>query len=179
MRRKTDDGSGCEAATTTSGPTEQILFRAHTNAHYNYVSAATVSPPSPLATRSEAERCCQQLNPALLSASEEVVLAFAEARRGSGGDADPIDIAMRRSTDQGASFGAERIVVKQGNSSCERPRYRWHLVCILLDMVSLACCGQACASCPSSRRDRRMCSSCSSARTKPRRPPPALLAGRC
>ena len=47
MRRKTDDGSGCEAATTTSGPTEQILFRAHTNAHYNYVSAATVSPPQP------------------------------------------------------------------------------------------------------------------------------------
>eukprot|EP01052_Picozoa_sp_SAG31_P062068 SAG31_NODE_21087_length_558_cov_0.906318_1_plen_136_part_01 len=83
----------CEAATSTL-PNETILFRAHTHGYYNY------------------------LNPALLQVSQSVVLIFAEARKGNGGDSDAIDIAARRSSDGGRSFGAQSTIVSRGNQSC-------------------------------------------------------------
>ena len=84
---------GCEAATSTL-PNETIVFRAHTHGYYNY------------------------LNPALLAVSDSVVLVFAEARKGAGGDRDAIDIAVRRSSDGGRSFGAQSTIVSRGNESC-------------------------------------------------------------
>ena len=89
---QTDD-VGCEADTSTL-PNETIVFRAHTHGYYNY------------------------LNPALLRVSDSVVLMFAEARKGTGGDSDAIDIAVRRSSDGGRSFGAQRTIVSRGNESC-------------------------------------------------------------
>jgi hyaluronoglucosaminidase len=83
----------CEAATTTL-PNETILYRAHTHGYFNY------------------------LNPALLKASDSVVLAFAEARKGTGGDSDAIDIVVRRSTDGGLSFGDQTTIVSKGDESC-------------------------------------------------------------
>lgn len=87
------DNVGCEADTSTL-PNETIVFRAHTHGYYNY------------------------LNPALLRVSDSVVLMFAEARKGTGGDSDAIDIAVRRSSDGGRSFGAQRTIVSRGNESC-------------------------------------------------------------
>ena len=50
------------------------------------------------------------LNPAVVATRlSGVLLVFSEARRGNGGDYDPVDIAMKRSTDQGLSFGSLRV----------------------------------------------------------------------
>eukprot|EP01052_Picozoa_sp_SAG31_P014383 SAG31_NODE_891_length_11186_cov_6.643366_8_plen_463_part_00 len=92
---KSDDvvPGGCDAAASTL-PNETIVFRAHTHGYFNY------------------------LNPALLAVSDSVVLAFAEARKGTGGDSDAIDIAVRRSSDGGRSFGLQSTIVSRGNDSC-------------------------------------------------------------
>lgn len=90
---KSDGAATCEASTATL-PNETIIFRAHTHGYYNY------------------------LNPALISVSDSVMLVFAEARKGIGGDHDAIDIAVRRSTDGGDSFGAQHTIVSRGNDSC-------------------------------------------------------------
>ena len=41
-----------------------------------------------------------------------------QARKGKGGDSDAIDIALRRSTDRGVTFDAQRTIVTKGNQSC-------------------------------------------------------------
>jgi hypothetical protein len=95
VRLKSDDtvAVGCEAATSTL-PNETIVYRAHTHGYFNY------------------------LNPAVLAVSDSIVLVFAEARKGTGGDHDAIDIAVRRSSDGGRSFGAQSTIVSRGNESC-------------------------------------------------------------
>lgn len=48
--------------------------------------------------------------PGLLATSDGVVLATVEARRGSGGDWDANDLALRRSSDGGRTFGERQIL---------------------------------------------------------------------
>jgi sialidase-1 len=47
------------------------------------------------------------------------LLAFAAARKGKGGDWDPINIVTRRSTDGGKSWAPLHVVVEQGDRPCD------------------------------------------------------------
>ena len=49
------------------------------------------------------------------------LLAFCAARKGKGGDWDPIDIVMRRSTDNGKTWSPIQVVVHKENSPCDNP----------------------------------------------------------
>jgi sialidase-1 len=48
--------------------------------------------------------------PGIVVTTRGTILAYAEARRYTGGDWDTIDIVMRRSTDHGKSFSAQRVI---------------------------------------------------------------------
>jgi sialidase-1 len=48
--------------------------------------------------------------PGIVVTRKGTVLAYAEARRNTGGDWDTIDLVMRRSTDGGSTFSAPRVV---------------------------------------------------------------------
>ncbi len=49
------------------------------------------------------------------------LLAFAEARRSSGGDAGDIDLVLRRSTDGGASWSPQRVIGDNGPNTFGNP----------------------------------------------------------
>ena len=49
--------------------------------------------------------------PSLIVSKKNTVLAFCEARRHTGKDYDEIDIAMRRSFDNGKSWDEQQIIV--------------------------------------------------------------------
>lgn len=59
--------------------------------------------------------------PSIVATKEGTLLAFCAARKGNGGDWDPIDIVMRRSTDQGKTWSPMQVVVHQENSPCDNP----------------------------------------------------------
>ncbi len=59
--------------------------------------------------------------PALTVTTQGTVLAFCEARRHNGHDEDEIDIVLRRSVDEGQSWGAPQIVVSDGSRTCGNP----------------------------------------------------------
>lgn len=69
----------------------QSLFEAGTNGYYTYRIASMVTT------------------------KKGILLAFAAARKGKGGDWDPIDIVMRRSTDLGKTWEPLRVIVKGGD----------------------------------------------------------------
>lgn len=50
--------------------------------------------------------------PSLITTSKGTLIAFCAARKGQGGDYDPIDIAMRRSDDSGLTWQAMQMVVR-------------------------------------------------------------------
>jgi sialidase-1 len=56
--------------------------------------------------------------PALLATSKWTILAFNEARKFSGRDADEIDLVLRRSTDGGNTFGDIQILAHQEGWAC-------------------------------------------------------------
>lgn len=64
-----------------------VLFEARTNSYHNYRI------------------------PGIITAPDGTLLAYCEARKGTGGDWDPIDILMRRSTDHGVTWEAPQKVV--------------------------------------------------------------------
>ena len=55
----------------------------------------------------------------LVATKEGSLLAFAAARKGKGGDWDPINIVQRRSTDAGRTWAPLRIVVTEGDLPCD------------------------------------------------------------
>lgn len=59
--------------------------------------------------------------PALVVTPEGTVLAFAEGRRGSAGDAGKIDLLVRRSTDGGQTWSEPQIVWSDGDHTCGNP----------------------------------------------------------
>src|SRR6185312_3623155 len=48
--------------------------------------------------------------PGIVATARGTILAYAEARRYTGGDWDTIDIVMRRSTDNGKTFSPQRVM---------------------------------------------------------------------
>lgn len=59
--------------------------------------------------------------PALTVTTNGTVLAFAEGRKKSAGDAGKIDLFVRRSTDNGATWSAPQIVWADGDNTCGNP----------------------------------------------------------
>ena len=83
--------------TLSSAPemNRQVLFQADTHGFYIYRIASMVTT------------------------KDGSLLAFAAARKGKGGDWDPINIVMRRSTDMGKSWEPLQIVVEDGDLPCD------------------------------------------------------------
>lgn len=81
--------------TATPEINRQVLYQAGTNGYFTYRIASIV------ATR------------------EASLLAFAAARKGKGGDWDPINIVMRRSTDMGKTWEPLQVVVQDGDLPCD------------------------------------------------------------
>lgn len=59
--------------------------------------------------------------PSLLVTSRGTLLASAEGRKGGRGDAGDIDLMLRRSTDQGSTWGAMQTVWDDGPNTCGNP----------------------------------------------------------
>jgi len=59
--------------------------------------------------------------PAIIKTKKGNLLAFAEARKGSCSDTGDIDLVMRRSTDQGASWSDLKVIWDDGNNVCGNP----------------------------------------------------------
>ena len=59
--------------------------------------------------------------PAIIKAEDGSLLAFAEGRRGGQGDSGDIDLVMKRSTDGGATWSAQRCLWDDGPNTCGNP----------------------------------------------------------
>jgi sialidase-1 len=55
----------------------------------------------------------------MVATKQGSLLAFAAARKGKGGDWDPINVVVRRSTDLGRTWEPLRLVAAQGNLPCD------------------------------------------------------------
>lgn len=77
------------------GVNRQVVYQAGTNGYFTYRIASMVAT------------------------KEGSLLAFAAARKGKGGDWDPINIVMRRSTDMGKSWEPMQVVVEDGDLPCD------------------------------------------------------------
>lgn len=55
----------------------------------------------------------------LVATKQGTLLAFCAARKNKGGDWDPIDILMRRSTDHGKTWGLPQVIVHQDTLPCD------------------------------------------------------------
>ena len=59
--------------------------------------------------------------PAMVVTEKHTILAFCEARKFTGRDADQIDLFLRRSTDDGKTFSHRQLVTTQKNWVCGNP----------------------------------------------------------
>jgi sialidase-1 len=59
--------------------------------------------------------------PALVVTAKGTLLAFCEGRKGGQGDAGDIDLLVRRSTDGGRSWSAQRVIWDDGAHTCGNP----------------------------------------------------------
>ena len=59
--------------------------------------------------------------PALLRSKSGALLAFAEGRKNSASDTGDIDLVLRRSTDNGATWGPVQVVWSDGANTCGNP----------------------------------------------------------
>lgn len=59
--------------------------------------------------------------PALAATSKGTLLAFCSARKGKGGDWDPIDIVLRRSTDSGKTWSPPQVIAHKDSLPCDNP----------------------------------------------------------
>ncbi len=64
--------------------------------------------------------------PSLIATSRGTLLAFAEGRKGSSGDAGNIDLLLRRSLDQGVTWQPAQTIWDDGPNTCGNP-------CVVLD----------------------------------------------
>jgi sialidase-1 len=78
-------------------PARQVLFEAEKDGYYIYRI------------------------PSIVATKEGSLLAFCAARKGGGGDWDPIDIVMRRSADNGKTWSQMQVVVHKENAPCDNP----------------------------------------------------------
>ncbi len=66
-------------------------------------------------------KACRYRIPALAVSTKGTILAFAEARRTGGGDIGDIDAVLRRSEDNGKTWGPEIVIWDDGNRSVNNP----------------------------------------------------------
>ena len=59
--------------------------------------------------------------PAIIRAKDGSLLAFAEGRRGGQGDSGDIDLVLKRSTDGGVTWSAQRCLWDDGPNTCGNP----------------------------------------------------------
>jgi len=59
--------------------------------------------------------------PSIVATKKGSLLVFCSARKGSGGDYDPIDIVMRRSADGGKTWSDMKVIVHKENTPCDNP----------------------------------------------------------
>lgn len=59
--------------------------------------------------------------PAVIHAKNGDLLAFAEGRKTGGGDAGDIDLLVKRSTDGGATWGAQQLIWDDADNTCGNP----------------------------------------------------------
>jgi sialidase-1 len=59
--------------------------------------------------------------PAVIHAKNGDLLAFAEGRKTGGGDAGDIDLLVKRSTDGGATWGAQHLIWDDADNTCGNP----------------------------------------------------------
>lgn len=84
------------------------------------VAAADEPPGAVLFTNGQAEYHTFRI-PALAVTPKGSVLAFAEGRRASAGDAGKIDLVVRRFTDAGQTWSEPQIVWSDGDHTCGNP----------------------------------------------------------
>ena len=77
-------------------------------------------PATPLFTRGQEGYFTYRI-PALAVTPSGTVLAFAEGRKKSVGDAGKIDLFVRRSTDNGKTWSAQQLVWADGENTCGNP----------------------------------------------------------
>ena len=78
-------------------PTRQVLFKAGEEGYYIFRI------------------------PSLVTSKDGSLLAFCAARKGKGGDWDPIDIVSRRSTDNGKTWSPIQVIVHKEDAPCDNP----------------------------------------------------------
>jgi sialidase-1 len=59
--------------------------------------------------------------PAMVTTSQGTLLAFCSARKGRGGDWDPTDIVLRRSTDSGKNWTSTQLIAHKDSLTCDNP----------------------------------------------------------
>ncbi|MCS5632558.1 MAG: glycoside hydrolase, partial [Pirellulaceae bacterium] len=59
--------------------------------------------------------------PAIIATKQDTLLAFIEARKDSQGDAGNIDLLVKRSADQGETWGPAILVWDDKNNTCGNP----------------------------------------------------------
>jgi sialidase-1 len=59
--------------------------------------------------------------PAIIRAKNHDLLAFAEGRKSSGGDAGNIDLLLKRSTDGGRTWSAQQVIWDDADNTCGNP----------------------------------------------------------
>jgi sialidase-1 len=59
--------------------------------------------------------------PAMVATPKGTLLAFCSARKGKGGDWDPIDIVLRRSVDSGRTWMSPQVIAHKDSLPCDNP----------------------------------------------------------
>lgn len=86
----------------------------------NTSTAPAERPAQPLFSRGHGGYHTYRI-PALAVTPAGTVLAFAEGRKKGAGDAGKIDLFVRRSTDNGATWSAQQMVWADGDNTCGNP----------------------------------------------------------
>ncbi|MEM6931103.1 MAG: sialidase family protein, partial [Myxococcota bacterium] len=80
------------------------------------------SPPDPVTVWASGEDGYHTYRiPAIVRSPSGDLLAFCEGRRGGRGDSGDIDLLLRRSTDDGGSWGESRVLWDDGDNVCGNP----------------------------------------------------------
>jgi sialidase-1 len=88
-------------------------------------SVSPERPAQPLFTRGQEGYSTYRI-PALAVTTSGTVLAFAEGRKNTAGDAGKIDLFVRRSTDNGETWSPQQMVWTDGENTCGNP-------CVVVD----------------------------------------------
>jgi sialidase-1 len=83
-------------------------------------SVETLSPPVDVFVAGEGGYHTYRI-PAIVSANDGTLLAFAEGRKDGQGDSGDIDLLLRRSSDQGATWSAPQLLWDDGPNTCGNP----------------------------------------------------------